>query len=155
MVLWNAASRRPKMQKKKKSKPLHFGPKKLRSGYWQEDTEIDDDIDIFDWFNAEDLLDDPPASVSAVQEALAQNKQKLPLFLSMRRCCLDLVKMCVCVCVCVLGQRANNPLQARAAASWSQLPRQQGILALTQLWFRLFAFQHQIWWPYGSALAPE
>ncbi|CAJ1391866.1 unnamed protein product [Effrenium voratum] len=63
-----ARAARPKMQKKKKSKPLHFGPKKLRSGYWQEDTEIDDDIDIFDWFNAEDLLDDPPASVSAVQE---------------------------------------------------------------------------------------
>mmetsp|Transcript_58149 Transcript_58149/g.71082 ORF Transcript_58149/g.71082 Transcript_58149/m.71082 type:complete len:417 (+) Transcript_58149:1-1251(+) len=54
-------------QKPKKKKP-HYGPTKLKSGYWQQDVDIDDDIDIFEWINPEDLLDDPPASVRGMKD---------------------------------------------------------------------------------------
>ena len=45
-----------------------FGPKKLKSGYWQEDVDIDDDIDVFEWFNAEELLGDPPVQITNLRE---------------------------------------------------------------------------------------
>jgi len=47
--------------KKKRS----FGPKKLKSGYWQEG-DAEDDVDIFEWIAAEDLEEDPPAQVTNV-----------------------------------------------------------------------------------------
>ena len=53
---------------RKKSQPKHFGPKELKSGYWQEDLDIDDDIDVFEWFNAEELLGDPPAKITEFRE---------------------------------------------------------------------------------------
>ena len=54
--------------KKGKSQPKRFGPKKLMSGYWQEDLEIDNDIDVFEWFNAEELLGDPSAKITNLRE---------------------------------------------------------------------------------------
>jgi len=53
-------------KKKKKGKV----PKALKSGYWQESDE-EDELDIFEWFNAEDLLDEPPATVCNLQEVAA------------------------------------------------------------------------------------
>ena len=61
-------SRAAKAKTKKKSQSKKFGPKKLKSGYWQEDLDVDDDIDVFEWFNAEELLADPPAKVINLQE---------------------------------------------------------------------------------------
>ena len=62
------AARGNRQKPKKKRIKTHYGPKKLKSGYWQEDLEIDDDIDVFEWFNAEELLDDPPVAVTDMKE---------------------------------------------------------------------------------------
>lgn len=64
------ASARQLRQKnsRKKSQPKRFGPKELKSGYWQEDLDVDDDIDVFEWFNAEELLGDPPAKMTEFRE---------------------------------------------------------------------------------------
>lgn len=49
----------PRKNKRRTSK----GTKKLKSGYWQEG-EDEDDNDIFEWIAAEDLEDDPPAQLT-------------------------------------------------------------------------------------------
>lgn len=65
-VRMSRAARGKRQNPKKKQKP-HYGPKKLKSGYWQQDLDIDDGIDIFEWINGEELLDDPPVAVREVK----------------------------------------------------------------------------------------
>jgi len=63
----------------KRKRRTSIGPKKLKSGYWQE-TDEDDDIDIFEWISAEDLVDEPPAALSGVREVAAYSQlEGLPM----------------------------------------------------------------------------
>jgi len=64
----------PSTMLKAKKKRTSIGPKKLKSGYWQEDDDDDDDIDIFEWISAEDLEDEPPVTLSAVREIAAYSQ---------------------------------------------------------------------------------
>eukprot|EP00418_Pyrodinium_bahamense_P075555 CAMPEP_0179051126 /NCGR_PEP_ID=MMETSP0796-20121207/21086_1 /TAXON_ID=73915 /ORGANISM="Pyrodinium bahamense, Strain pbaha01" /LENGTH=555 /DNA_ID=CAMNT_0020747661 /DNA_START=39 /DNA_END=1706 /DNA_ORIENTATION=- len=57
-------------KKRKTSK----GPRKLKSGYWQEGDD-EDDIDIFEWISSDDLEDEPPVSLSGLQEVAAYSLQ--------------------------------------------------------------------------------
>lgn len=59
--------------KNKNKKKSSTGPKLLKSGYWQEGDE-EEDIDIFEWISAEELLDEPPASLSGLRELAAFSK---------------------------------------------------------------------------------
>lgn len=68
MVISTVLAAKKGKAKKKPAKPRHYGPKKLKSGYWQQDLSIDDDINVFEWFNAEELEDYPPAKVTAFKE---------------------------------------------------------------------------------------
>lgn len=67
-VHMSKAARATRQKPKKKRMKTHYGPKKLKSGYWQQDVDIDDDIDIFEWFNAEELREDPPVAMKDLTE---------------------------------------------------------------------------------------
>jgi len=58
---WQQQQRR--MRAGLRGKKRRKGPKKLKSGYWQEGDD-EDDIDIYEWIAAEDLEDDPPVQVT-------------------------------------------------------------------------------------------
>lgn len=58
-----------------RKKRTAIGPKKLKSGFWQEGDE-DDDIDIFEWIAAEDLEDEPPAPLLGLQEVAQYSQQE-------------------------------------------------------------------------------
>lgn len=64
---WLAAKKILLMAKKRKTSK---GPRKLKSGYWQE-ADDEDDIDIFEWIAGEELEDEPPASLSGPREVAA------------------------------------------------------------------------------------
>eukprot|EP00930_Biecheleria_cincta_P050482 TRINITY_DN35655_c0_g1_i1.p1 TRINITY_DN35655_c0_g1~~TRINITY_DN35655_c0_g1_i1.p1 ORF type:complete len:506 (+),score=83.63 TRINITY_DN35655_c0_g1_i1:30-1520(+) len=51
--------------------PSSKGPKMLKSGYWQEPIELDEDIDIYEWLSADQLSKDPPAEIKDVSEMAA------------------------------------------------------------------------------------
>lgn len=51
------------------------GPKKLKSGYWQEGDD-DNDIDIYEWISADEFRDEPKAAVTGLREIAAYTEDE-------------------------------------------------------------------------------
>eukprot|EP00931_Biecheleriopsis_adriatica_P090571 TRINITY_DN64530_c0_g1_i1.p1 TRINITY_DN64530_c0_g1~~TRINITY_DN64530_c0_g1_i1.p1 ORF type:complete len:547 (-),score=88.19 TRINITY_DN64530_c0_g1_i1:106-1746(-) len=61
-----------RLYQKKKKKPRATGPKMMKSGYWQEDLDAENEIDIFEWISPDELTDvESSSEVKNVREVAA------------------------------------------------------------------------------------